>query len=205
MLGTLLEASPPGRRWPTFRDARALITGRFRVRGWVWLLSMLWVVIGAAGAIYATVALSHPGYGEVLLIPPTIQWPGEPQLIIDAAPIAEVAWGLLSVPVLVAGFVRLRGWRPRNWHRVAGWAGSWVAGLALMDQAKEWVAAGEYGTSSALRVGEMAICAAWLVLGTLMTWILAVPPARRSDVPAPADKPAATASPDHSREVRDVC
>jgi hypothetical protein len=143
---------------------------------------MLWVVIGAGGAIYATVALSHPGYSEVLLIPPTIQWQREPQLIIDAAPIAELAWGLLSVPLLIAGFVRLRGWRPRNWIRVAVWASSWVAGLALMIQAKEWVAAGLDGTSGALRVGEIAICAAWLALGAAMTWILAGP-AHGRDVP----------------------
>jgi hypothetical protein len=44
MLGTLLEASPPGQGWPSFRDTRALITGGLRVRGWSWLLSMLWVV-----------------------------------------------------------------------------------------------------------------------------------------------------------------
>jgi hypothetical protein len=136
---------------------------------------MLWVVIGAGGAVFATVAFSHSGYTEVLLIPPTIQWPGEPQLIIDAAPMAEVAWGLLFAPVLVAGFVRLRGWRPRNWHRAAGWVGSWVAGLALMIQAAAWAAAGLGGTRGLLSVGEMAVCAAWLVLGALMTWILAVP------------------------------
>jgi hypothetical protein len=33
MLGTLLEASPPGRGWPTFRDTRALIAGGLRARG----------------------------------------------------------------------------------------------------------------------------------------------------------------------------
>ncbi len=180
MLGTLLEASPPGARWPSFRDARALAIGGARVRGWTWLISMLWVVIGAGGAIYATVALSHPGYGEVTLIPPTIQWPGEPQVIIDAAPIAEVAWLLLPVPLLVAGFVRLRGWRPRNWLRVAGWAGSWVAGLALMNQAADWVAAGawESGSRGVLSVGELAISAAWLALGGAMTWILSGPQTR---------------------------
>ncbi len=169
---------PARREGPSFRDARALVIGGARVRGWTWLISMLWVVIGAAGAIYATVALSHPGYGEVLLIPPTIQWPGEPQVIIDAAPIAEVAWELLSVPLLVAGIVRLRGWRPRNWLRVAGWAGSWVAGLALMNQAAEWVAAGEGGTRGVLSVGELAICAVWLALGGAMTWILSGPQTR---------------------------
>jgi hypothetical protein len=184
MLGTLLEASQPGRKWPSFRDARALVIGGLRVRGWTWLLSMLWVVIGAGGAIYATVAFSHPGYGEGLLIPPNIQWPGEPQVIIDVGVIAEVAWGLLSGPLLVAGFVRLRGWRPRNWLRVASWAGSWVAGLALMTQAAEWAVAGEDGTRGVLRVGEMAICAAWLMLGAVMTWILAAPaPPRARCVP----------------------
>jgi hypothetical protein len=52
MLGTLLEASPPGGRWPSFRDARALVTGGLRVRGWTWSLSMLWVVAGIVGTGY---------------------------------------------------------------------------------------------------------------------------------------------------------
>jgi hypothetical protein len=184
MLGTLLESSPPGRRWPSFRDSRALAIGGLRVRGWTWLLSMLWVVIGAGGAIYATVAFSHPGYDEGLLIPPTIQWPGEPQVINAVGVIAEVAWLLLSGPLLVAGFVRLRGWRPRNWLRVAGWTGSWAAGLALMIQAAAWAVAGEDGTRGVLTVGEIAICAAWLMLGAMMTWILAAPaPPRARCVP----------------------
>jgi hypothetical protein len=170
MVGTLLEASPLGARWPSFPDARALVIGGLRVRGWTWLLSMLWVVIGAGGAIYATVMFSHVGVGEGFRW--MLQWPGEPQVIIDVGVIAEVAWVLLSVPLLVAGFVRLRGWRPRNWLRVAGWAGSWVAGLALMDQAAEWAVAGEGGTRGVLSVGEVAICAAWLALGGAMTWIL---------------------------------
>jgi len=173
MLGTLLEASPPGARWPSFGEARALVIGALRVRGRTWLLSMLWVVIGAGGAIYATVTITHIGYGEGFRW--MFQWPEEPQVIIDVAVIAEVAWLLLSVPLLVAGFVRLRGWRRRNWLRVAGWAGSWVAGLALMSQAAERAAAGEGGTRGVLSVGEMAICAAWLVLGGAMTWILSSP------------------------------
>jgi hypothetical protein len=184
MLGTLLESSPPGRSWPSVRDAGALAIGGLRVRGWTWLLSMLWVVIGAGGAIYVAVAFSHPGYGEGLLIPPNIQWPSEPQLIIDVGVIAEVVWLLLSGPLLVAGFVRLRGWRSRNWLRAAGWAGSLVAGWALMIQAGEWAAAGVDGTNGVLRVGEIAICAAWLILGAIMTWILAAPaPSRARCVP----------------------
>lgn len=184
LLVTLLETRPPGRKWPTVGDARALIAGGLRARGRTWSLSMLWVVIGAGGAIYATVVLSHPGYNEVMLIPQTVQWPGEPQVINDVAVIAEVAWLLLSVPVLVAGSVRLRGWRPRSWVRAAAWAGSWVGGLALMNQAADWVKAGLGYTRGVLSVRELAICAAWLLLGGAMTWILAVPPARRSDVPS---------------------
>ena len=52
MLGTLLEACPPGRRWPSFRDARALIAGGIRVRGWTWLLAILWVTAGAGTTGY---------------------------------------------------------------------------------------------------------------------------------------------------------
>src|ERR1700683_1020778 len=155
MLGTLLEASPPGARWPSFRDARALVTGGLRVRGRTWLLSMLWVVIGAGGAVYATVTLTHVGYGEGLLLPPTIQWPGEPQVIIDTGVIAEVAWLLLSVPVLIAGFARLRGRRPRSWLRVVGWAGSWAAGLALMNPAAQWAGAAQGSTRRGVRGGEI--------------------------------------------------
>ena len=119
----------PGRAGPGYWGLRA--------RGRTWSLSMLWVVMGAGGALYATVVLSHPDYNEVLLIPPTAQWPGEPQVINDVGVIAEVAWLLLSVPVLVAGLVWLGGWRPRSWVRAAAWAGSWVAGLALMNLAAD--------------------------------------------------------------------
>lgn len=186
MLGTLLEASPPGAKWPSGRDTRALMIAGLRVRGWTWLLSMLWVVIGAGGAIYATVAFNHPGYSEGFLIPPNIQWPGEPQVVVDVGVIAEVIWGLLSGPLLVAGFVRLRGWQRHSWLRAVGWAGSWVTGLALMNQAADWAAAGlgSTSTSGILSVGEMAICAAWLMLGAVITWILAAPtPPRARSVP----------------------
>lgn len=175
MLGTLLEASPHGARWPSFRDARALVIGGLRVRGLTWLLSMVWVMIGVGGALYATVTFSHVGYGQGVIW--MVQWPGEPQVIIDVAVVALPVWALLSVPVLVTGFVRLRG-LPRNWIRVAGWAGSWVAGLVLMNHTADLAAAGEGSSRGFLSVGEMAICVAWLVLGGAMTWILSGPKTR---------------------------
>jgi hypothetical protein len=48
---------------------------------------------------------------------------------------------------------------------VAGWADSWVVGLALMDRVAEWAIAGEGDTRGILSVGELAFCAAWLLLG----------------------------------------
>ncbi len=180
------RAGTPGRRRPSFRIARALVIGGLRVRGWTWLLSMLWVMIGAGGAIYAIVTFSHVGYGQGVIW--MVQWPGEPQVIIDVAVVALPVWVLLSAPVLVAGFVRLRGLRPRKWLRVAGWAGSWVAGLALMNQTADLARAGEGGTRGVLSVGELAICAAWLALGAVINRILCKPPTRPSRE-APAAPP----------------
>jgi hypothetical protein len=45
----------------------------------------------------------------------------------------------------------------------------------LITQEAEWAVAGEGGSRGVLSVGEMAICAAWLVLGGVMTWILSSP------------------------------
>jgi len=56
----------------------------------------------------------------------------EPGLIAAVGNLAETAWPLLTVLLLVAGFVRLRGWRRRNWLRTAAWAGAWVAGIVLV-------------------------------------------------------------------------
>jgi len=144
-----------------------------RGRGWVWWLAALWVLIGAGGAIYAAVLVNHITLSVDFYW--MLQWSGEPGIIIAIGAIAEVAWALLSLPVLVAGLVRLRGWRPRNWLRTAGWAGSWVAGFALMNQATAWAIAGENGTRSGLALGELAICAGWLALGGAMTRILSGP------------------------------
>jgi hypothetical protein len=174
---------------PSSPGAWAPVGKALRGRGWVWWLAVLWVVIGAGGAIYAAVTFSQSGVGEGFRW--MLQWPGEPQVIIDVGVTTEVAWVLLSGPLLVAGFVRLRGWRPRNWLRAAGWAASWAAGLALLYQSAEWAVAGAWGGGSrgVLSVGEMAICAAWLALGGAMTWILSVPRPELAAVLATAGSP----------------
>jgi hypothetical protein len=97
--------------------------------------------------------------------------------------------------LVVVGFIWLRGWRPRNWLRAVAWAGAWIAGVALLALADFW---GQYplhdcpNTSpypqcpvgrgpAVVSWGELALCAAWLVLAGLMAWILAVP-RRHSDI-----------------------
>jgi len=186
MLGTLLEASPPGRRWPSFRDARTLIAGGLRARGWAWLLSILWV---AAGVVIN-------GYVFYLTTMPLLPENAVPLQIVIAPAVAVFCAALIPAPI--AGFIRLRGWRRGNWLRATAWAGAWIAGLALFWLSNWWgryplnscpnrpLTAPQcpYGSPAVVSWGELPLCAAWLVLAVLMTWVLAVPPARRSDVPS---------------------
>ena len=193
MLGTLLEASGPGQSWPSLRDARALVTGGLRVRGWTWSLSMLWVVAGAVGTGYDFYITTKPyTWADASL---GIEgWSTDPVAVQIAVVLATAASLALPIPALIAGFIRLRSWRPGNWLRIAAWAGAWIAGFGLIYQAGVW---GEYPGSenwyywpspshipspAVVSWGELAICAAWLVLGAVLTRILAGP-AHGSDVP----------------------
>jgi hypothetical protein len=185
MLGTLLEASPPGRRWPSVRDARALVIGGLRVqaigglrvRGWTWSLSMVWVAAGAVITGYIFYATTNNYISADIIGTGIIGIGAGPAAVQIAAVLASAAWLALPLPVLIAGFIRLRGWRPANWLRAAAWAGAWIAGAALLRQAFAW----GHSPLNVVSWGELPICAAWLVLGAVMTLILAVS-APRSDV-----------------------
>ena len=183
------RADAPGRRWPSFREARALILGGLRVRGWVWRLSMLWVVIGAGGALYgfvgATVGCTtNQCTDEEFWF---LLWNGEPGVIADVGGLAAGVWLLLAVPLLVAGFVRLRGWRRRNWLRTAGWAGAWVAAFVLMALVAVVGAWGSHFLGSGWGELELPIFAAWLALGAVINRILSAP-AHSRDVPETSDR-----------------
>jgi hypothetical protein len=187
MVGTLLEASQPGQRWPSIRDARALVIGGLRVRGRVWWLSILWVGIGTAGAGYAFFISTKPYTDSDFWIP---QWNTEPPEVLITAWLAVLAWLVLPVPVLVAGFVRLRSSGPGNWLRAAAWAAAWAAGFELMHLAYVWsnypeqdltstcghggCVLNDYGPA-VVSWGELGICAAWLALGAAITLILGRP------------------------------
>ena len=109
MLGALLEASPPGRRWPTFRDARALVTGGLRVRGWVWLLSMLWVGAGAIYAGYFFYLTTKPYPGVDLGIAGWAEIPVTLQIVIALATIVLVCGTYSSADCRVYQASRLAG------------------------------------------------------------------------------------------------
>jgi hypothetical protein len=73
---------------------------------------------------------------------------------------------------MVAGFVRLRGWRRRNWRRTAAWAGAWVAGIGLMALLAVVAGIGSEAPSLGWGALELPIFAAWLALGAKMTQVL---------------------------------
>jgi len=193
MLGTLLEASPPGRSWPSFRDTRSLIIGGLRVRGPLApCLSMLWAALGALGAGYNFMLSLH--VPEASYGPGVQPWVGESGVIITAAELGALAWVLLTIPVLAAGLVRLYRRRLRAAGLAAGlaaiaWAGTWMAGLALMYQVANWqptaasIWAGNCNVGAGCALAgyrhavvsweELAVLAGWLALGAAMALILA--------------------------------
>jgi hypothetical protein len=135
---------------------------------------MLWVVLGAGAAAYAVVCTTvgcttsqctNDEFWFVL-------YNGEPGVIAAVGNLAETAWPLLTVLLLVAGFVRLRGWRRRNWPSAAAWAGAWVAGIALMTLLALVAGIGSEAPSPVWVMLELPVIAAWLVLGAKMTQLL---------------------------------
>jgi hypothetical protein len=138
---------------------------------------MLWVAMGAGGAVYGSVCAAvgctaNQCTDEEFLF---VLWNGEPGAIVFLGNLAEMAWPLLTVLLLVAGFVRLRGWRPPNWRRTAAWAGAWVAGIVLMALIAVVAGAGSERPGLYWVALELPLFAAWLVLGTKMTSMLAGP------------------------------
>jgi hypothetical protein len=163
---------------------------------------MLWVVAGTAGTGYDFYITTKPySWADVSL--GIAGWSTDPVAVQIAVILATAASLALPIPALIAGFIRLRGWQPRSWLRIAAWAGAWIAGFALMYQAEIW---GSYpancpaiggpgncpaiGSPAVVSWGELGICAAWLVLAAVMTSILAVP-ARRWYRPGTSSRPSA--------------
>ena len=153
-----------------------------RAGGVAWLLAALWAGLGAAGGGYAFF-LSTQRLARNIGLP---AWVGEPGVIYIAGTLAAAAWLVLTIPVLVAGFIRLRGSKP---GRAEAWAGAWAVGPVLMclvwylqasppgifacDRTQGCGLTG-YGPS-AVSWPELSVCAAFLALGAVMTRIVAGP------------------------------
>jgi hypothetical protein len=153
---------------------------------------MLWAGLGTAGAGYDFVLSGHVPEASYLGIQP---WVGESGATITAAGVGGVAWLLLTIPVLVAGLVRLfRGSvRAGAWPGAGvvgiGWAGAWLAGLALISRVVDWQPSARAVWACSKNLGcslvgyrhavvsweELAVLAGWLALGAAMTVILARP------------------------------
>jgi hypothetical protein len=121
------------------------------------------------------------------------QWNGEPGVIVAVGALAAVVWVLLALAVLVAGLVRFGRRESRDGIRRYAWIGVWMAGVALMvlalGAASGWLdgngpvdptqPSSTWGSPGpVVGWGELPICAAWLALGAVMTWILAAPHSR---------------------------
>jgi hypothetical protein len=132
---------------------------------------------GVAGALVAIAWAWIAGLGLLYLL---------------AAGPGAVAWVLLTVPVLVAGLVRIH----RSRLSAAGvaarrtafaWAGTWMAGLALMYQVANWQPSARAiyacsGNQGCVLAGyrhaivgweELAVVAGWIALAAAMALILA--------------------------------
>jgi hypothetical protein len=116
------------------------------------------------------------------------QWNGEPGVIIAVGALAAAVWVLLAIAVLVAGLTRFVAVLTRFGDDIRGyaWLGFWIAGVALMVlalvAASGWLAgngpvdptqpSSTWGSPGpVVGWGELPICAAWLALGAVMTWI----------------------------------
>jgi hypothetical protein len=184
------KTGAPDKRRPSFGVSRAQILRELRVGGWVWRLSMLWVVLGAGGAGYALLCTIW-GCTTSQCVSDEFWFPlynGEPAVIADVTALAAAAWVLLAVPLLLAGFVGLRGWRPDNRLRAAAWVGTWVAGLVLVILVAVVGAFGTDGPGLGWGELELPIFAAWLALGAVMTSVLAKPRTRVRDLPETSDR-----------------
>lgn len=175
----------------TPRYLPSIVKWVLRVRGCTWLLSMLWAMTGAVVTGYYFYATT-PNYASAdVMGTGFLGFNAGSAFVQIVAVLAGVVWVALPLPLLIAGFIRLRGWRPANWLRAAAWAATWTAGAVLLALAHS-LAESSYGVD--VSWGELPICVAWLALAALMTWILGVAPAGRSDALSPGSRADVTAN-----------
>ena len=158
------------------------------IGGWARWLSILWVGLGAALSGFTFLSSTQPVAASNDGIPTWLGGGGSANAVWGVELVAAAALLVLTVPVLIAGIAQLR---PRE-QRL--WVGVWVAGLPLMvlikvlaDNLPERTTCSADGCGVVSYVGpavvnwsELAICAAFLMLGVIMSRILIVQKAARN-------------------------
>lgn len=143
----------------------------------VWVLSVLWVGIGAAASGYVFLVSTQTVLDPTSPFGGLFDWPGGDlnEVIFAMCGLAALAWLALTIPVLIAGIRQLLGW-PGKRVRTAAWAGAWAAGLALMALIPSSLASPPppqgYSGGPIANWWELAISAAFLTLGAAMALIL---------------------------------
>lgn len=144
---------------------------------------MLWAGIGAAASGFIFFSSMQPVTVSSDGIPTWLGGSGSANVVWTAGVVAIAAWLVLTFPVLVAGLARLRAWERGRLL----WSGAWVVGLPLMVLTKVWAdnlpekttcgtdgcGVVPYYGPAVVNLCELAICAAFLAIGAVMTWILA--------------------------------
>ena len=157
-----------------------------------WLLLTIPVLAAGLVGIYRGRLRAGPAAGLT-----AIAWAwmvGLALMYLFVAGSAAVAWVLVTIPVLVAGLIRLYRRRLRAagvaaWLAAIAWAGTWLAGLALMYQVANWqptaaaIWAGNCNVGAGCSLAgyrhavvsweELAVLAGWLAIGAAMALILA--------------------------------
>jgi hypothetical protein len=185
MLDTLLAANS-GRRWPSLRDALALMFGGLRARGVAWYLAFLWAGAGAVfcGTLFLT--STQPFTASGVDMPASLSG-----LASATGTVTGLASLALAIPVWVAGSFRLR----RGRLGAGSWTGTCALGVALVvamtvceqtygvDSPQKMVCSGSPAncgmvyTAGPAHVSwtALGLCAAWLALGLGMNRLLARP------------------------------
>jgi hypothetical protein len=187
MLDTLVEASS-GRRWPSLRDALALMFGGLRARGVAWYLAMLWAGAGAVfcGTLFLT--STQPFTASGVDMPASLS-----ELASATGTVTGLASLAMTIPVWVAGSFRLR----RRRLGAGSWTGTCALGVTLMvamaacgrlwgvDAPQKMVCSGPPASRDCGMVytagpahvswAALGLCAAWLALGLGMNRLLATP------------------------------
>ncbi len=133
----------------------------------------MWACLGAAAGGYVFLLSIQPvpvpdDYGGFLVPEP---WSG---VLWGAGAVGFLLWLGLTIPLLLIGLRSLRWFARGGRRRSIAWVTAWTSGLALMLLifVAQNVPPVPYMGRAIVSWGELPICAGFLVLGGIMTWLI---------------------------------